>query len=108
VDRETMRRTLRKVLAEWRWADTWGWDFPMVVMTAARLGEPEVAIDALFIESPKNTWLPNGHNSQRAGLRLYLPGNGALLLAVATMAAGTAGGFPQKGWKVAAENVSAL
>jgi len=28
VDREVMRRTLHKVLAEWRWADTWGWDFP--------------------------------------------------------------------------------
>ncbi|SPF52760.1 conserved hypothetical protein [Candidatus Sulfopaludibacter sp. SbA4] len=108
VDPETMRRTLRKVFAEWRWADTWGWDFPMVAMTAARLGEPEMAIDALFIESPKNTWLRNGHNSQRAGLPLYLPGNGALLLAVATMVAGTAGGFPQKGWKVAAENLSAL
>jgi len=38
VDRETMRRTLRKVFAEWRWADAWGWDFPMVAMTAARLG----------------------------------------------------------------------
>ena len=80
----------------------------MVAMTAARLGEPELAIDALFIESPKNTWLRNGHNQQRSGLPLYLPGNGALLLAIATMAAGTPGGFPQKSWKAVWENLGAL
>jgi len=28
VDRETMRRTLKKVLEVWRWPETWGWDFP--------------------------------------------------------------------------------
>src|ERR1019366_4849112 len=85
VDRETMRRTLTKVLRDWRWSDTWGWDFPMAAMTAARLGGPELAVDALFIESPKNTWLPNGHTPQRAGLPLYLPSNGGLLAAVALM-----------------------
>jgi hypothetical protein len=105
VDRETMRRTLRKVFADWKWADTWGWDFPMVAMTAARLGEPELAIDALFIESPKNTWLRSGHNQQRAGLPLYLPGNGALLLAIALMAVGTPSGFPSKTWKVVSEGL---
>jgi protein-glucosylgalactosylhydroxylysine glucosidase len=92
VDRETMRRTLHKVLREWRWEDTWGWDFPMVAMTAARLGDPKTAFEALFIESPKNTWLANGHNWQRANLPLYLPGNGALLAAIATMAGANA--FP--------------
>jgi hypothetical protein len=86
VDRETMRRTLKKVFAEWQWADTWGWDFPMVAMTAASLGERQLAIDALMMDTPKNTWLPNGHNWQRANLPLYLPGNGGLLLAVAHMA----------------------
>ena len=85
VDRETMRRTLKKVFAEWKWADTWGWDFPMVAMTAASLNEPALAIDALSMETPKNTWLPNGHNWQRANLPLYLPGNGGLLLAIAHM-----------------------
>src|ERR1035438_6818088 len=72
VDRETMRRTLKKVFAEWKWADTWGWDFPMVAMTAASLKEPALAIDALVMDTPKNTWLPNGHNWQRANLPLYL------------------------------------
>ncbi len=86
VDRETMRRTLKKVFAEWKWEDTWGWDFPMVAMTAASLGEHALALDALRMDTPKNTWLPNGHNWQRANLPLYLPGNGGLLLAVAHMA----------------------
>ena len=99
ADRETMRRTLHKVMREWHWADTWGWDFPMVAMTAARLGEPETAIDALFIDSPKNVWLPNGHNFQRANLPLYLPGNGGLLTAAAMMACAW-DGFPKGSWKV--------
>ena len=97
VDRETMRRTLKKVFAEWKWADTWGWDFPMVAMTAASLGEPALAIDALSMDTPKNTWLPNGHNWQRANLPLYLPGNGGLLLAVAHMVRENA--FPRN-WNV--------
>jgi hypothetical protein len=107
IDRETMRRTLRKVFDVWKWEDTWGWDFPAVAMTAARLNEPELAVNALFIESPKNTWRKNGHNWQRAGLPLYLPGNGALLSAIAMMAAGWQGGpagnapgFPKQGWSV--------
>jgi hypothetical protein len=107
VDRETMRRTLHKVLREWQWADTWGWDFPMVAMTAARLGEPATAVDALFMESPKNTWLPNGHNWQRAGLPLYLPGNGGLLAATAMMACAW-NGFPADTWKVRWEGLRPL
>jgi hypothetical protein len=97
VDRETMRRTLKKVFAEWKWADTWGWDFPMVAMTAASLKESALAIDALSMDTAKNTWLPNGHNWQRANLPLYLPGNGGLLLAIAHMVRENA--FPRN-WNV--------
>lgn len=111
VDRETMRRTLRTVMKSWQWPETWGWDFPMTAMTAARLGERETAIEALFVESPKNRYLPNGHNWQRNGLPLYLPGNGALLTAVAMMASGWEGsedrsapGFPA-GWVVRCEGL---
>lgn len=107
IDRETMRRTLRKVIDEWEWERTWGWDFPMAAMTAARLGEPETAVKLLLMETPKNRYLPNGHNWQRPNLPVYLPGNGALLLAVAWMAAGREGGppiFPADGrWSVKAE-----
>jgi len=100
VDRETMRRTLKKVFAEWKWEDTWGWDFPMVAMTAASLGETQLALDALLMKTTKNTWLPNGHNYQRPNLPCYLPGNGGLLLAVAHMVRTNA--FPKE-WTVKAE-----
>lgn len=111
VDLETMRRTLKKVIAEWDWAETWGWDYPMVAMTAARLGEPATAIDALLFDTPKNHYLPNGHNYQRANLPLYLPANGGLLYAIAIMVNGWKGapktvapGFPSDGsWTVRSE-----
>jgi hypothetical protein len=105
VDREAMRRTLRKVFAEWRWADTWGWDFGMVAMTAASLGEPDLAARALLMDTPKNTWLANGHNWQRANLPVYLPGNGALLLALAHMARTRA--FPAS-WQARWEGLPAV
>lgn len=112
ADPETMRATLKKVMGSWKWADTWGWDYPMTAMTAARLGEPEIAVDALLLETQKNKYLPNGHNYQRPGLHLYLPGNGGLLTAVALMAAGwengpagPAPGFPRQGWNVRMEGL---
>ncbi len=113
ADNETMRRTLRKVMDTWQWDSTWGWDYPMTAMAAARVGEPEIAIDALLMNSPKNRYLPNGHNYQRPGLTIYLPGNGGLLTAVAMMAAGWDGapaqqspGFPKNGkWVVRWENL---
>ena len=115
VDRPAMRRTLRRVLDTWAWDDTWGWDYPLVAMTAARLGEPELAVDALMMDVPKNHYHPNGHNYQRAGLTIYLPGNGALLSAVAMMGAGWDGapsrrapGFPGRGWVVRAEGLRGL
>jgi len=108
VDRATMRATLHRVLRDWRWDQTWGWDYPVVAMAAARLGEPRLAVDALLLETPKNTYLRNGHNWQRDNLPAYLPGNGGLLAAVALMAAGWEGaggghapGFPADGtWAV--------
>lgn len=105
VDRETMRRTLKKVLAVWKWADTWGWDFPMAAMTAASLGERDLSMETLMMDTPKNTWLPNGHNWQRPSLPLYLPGNGGLLLAVAHMA--SLGSFPVS-WNARYEGLSPL
>jgi len=95
VDRETMRQTLHQMMKDWDWSNTWGWDYPMMAMTAARLGEGGRAIDALLLDKPKNAYLANGHNPQiGATLPLYLPGNGGLLYAVAMMAAGWDGGPP--------------
>ncbi len=113
IDPETMRGTLHWIWDNWNWPDTWGWDYPMLAMCAARLGEPERAIDALFLDTPKNHYALNGHNYQRPGLTIYLPANGGLLYAVAMMAAGWDGasktnspGFPDNGqWNVRWENL---
>jgi hypothetical protein len=113
VDKETMRRTLRETMQRWQWDKTWGWDYPMTAMTAARLGETSIAIDALMMNTEKNRYLTNGHNWQRPNLPCYLPGNGGLLYAIAMMAGGWKGGpktnapgFPSDSWTVHAENLS--
>ena len=108
VDQAVMARTFDWIWAHWNWPSTWGWDYPMMAMTAARLGKPDRAIDALLMDTPKNVYRANGHNHQRPGLTIYLPGNGGLLYAVAMMAAGwdgapggSAPGFPRDGrWVV--------
>ncbi|WP_207534933.1 hypothetical protein [Desertivirga arenae] len=110
LDKATMQRTFDTVWKVWQWDDTWGWDFPMTAMTAARLGKPEKAIDALFMNIKTNTYLKNGHNYQDGRLRIYLPGNGGVLATVAMLAGGWDGssgpnpGFPKNGkWKVRSE-----
>ncbi|HEX3142603.1 MAG TPA: hypothetical protein VHQ64_01440, partial [Pyrinomonadaceae bacterium] len=94
VDRETMRRTLRRVMKEWQWDKTWGWDYPLTAMTAVRLGETKIALDALLMNTEKNRYLPNGPDYQRPNLPCYLPGNGGLLYAIAMMAGGWSGAPP--------------
>jgi hypothetical protein len=113
IDTNTMRNSLDWIWKNWNWPDTWGWDYPMLAMTAARLGEPDRAIDALLLDTPKNHYALNGHVYQRPGLTLYLPANGGLLYATALMAAGwdnapkrNAPGFPDNGqWTVRWENL---
>ena len=117
VDRETMRRTLHAVLATWDWkTKIWGWDYPMIAMTAARLDEPATAVDVLLkSDGPNNSYTQAGHNPNTK-LPVYLPGNGALLAAVAMMAGGWDGaparpapGFPADGsWVVRAEGFKPL
>lgn len=106
IDNDVMKNTLDWIWNNWNWPTSWGWDFPMTAMTCARLGEPSRAVDALLMKQQKNTYLVNGHNYQDGRLRVYMPGNGGLLTAVAMMAAGWDGctlgtnpGFP-KDWDV--------
>ena len=88
IDPEIMSRSLDLVLKRWDRDSLWGWDFPMMAMCAARLGRLDDAMDILLMSADKNTYLANGHNTQlpKEDLPLYLPGNGALLLAVAMIA----------------------
>lgn len=115
IDTNIMSATFDWVMKNWNWPDTWGWDYPMLAMTAARLGDPERAIDALLLHTPKNHYGLNGHVYQRPGLTIYLPANGGLLYAVGLMAGGWDGapkrnapGFPDNGqWVVRRENLRA-
>ena len=115
VDRRVMNNTVDAVLDSWKIESLWGWDFPSLAMTCARLGRPEDAVEMLLLDSPKNTYRMNGHNAQigNDSLPLYLPGNGALLLAIGMMCAGWDGeerktpGFPKDGtWTVTHEGFS--
>jgi hypothetical protein len=131
VDRTTMDRTLDAVLKEWDWeAKIWGWDYPMIAMTAARLGRPDLAVETLLRDGPNNRYFASGHcpqgsdeampknpspRARKREIAAYLPANGAFLSAVALMVAGWDGcnepypGIPKDGtWTVRAEGLRPL
>ncbi|HTY63329.1 MAG TPA: hypothetical protein VMG30_13865 [Acidobacteriota bacterium] len=131
VDRATMTRTLDAVMQTWDWeTKIWGWDYPMIAMTATRLGRPNLAMEILLRDGPNNRYLASGHCPQgsdealpkdaRPGTRkreiaAYLPANGAFLSAVALMVAGWDGckepqpGIPKDGtWSVRVEGLHPL
>jgi len=115
LDTAIMRATFDTVWKAWSWKDTWGWDFPMTAMTAVRLNKPQYAVDAMLMPIQTNTYLVNGHNYQDDRLRLYLPGNGGVLIAAALMLAGYDGntvpmpGIPKNGkWKVRWEGLQPM
>lgn len=104
VDPEIARASLKKVLETWDMDRIWGWDFPWIAMCATRVGEPEIAVQAMLSCGLDEI----GCND--AGSYPYLPANGAILFAAAMMAAGRNGehapGFPADGkWVVRHENI---
>ncbi|HEU5136783.1 MAG TPA: hypothetical protein VFU13_16675 [Steroidobacteraceae bacterium] len=136
ADRETMRRTLNAVIEDWDLRQTWGWDWPMLAMTATRLDEPEKAVNFLLWDAKNFNFgssgmTPRVHLDQnvselltnassdgpgyRRAAETYFPSNGALLLAVALMVAGGSDvhelnpGFPPNGqWIVHSEGINPL
>lgn len=131
VDRATMGRTLDAVVQHWDWeTKIWGWDYPMIAMTAARLGRPALAVEILLRDGPNNIYLANGHCPQRSDTKLdpnappgrprreiavYLPANGSFLAAAALMLAGWDGavgeqpGMPRDGtWQVRVEGLKRM
>ncbi|RFM29472.1 hypothetical protein [Deminuibacter soli] len=115
VNAAPMRHTFNWVWYNWYWEQTTGWDFPFAAMAATRLDMPDRALEALFMDFDSNRWLPNGHNYQTGSASVYLPGNGALLAAIAMMCAGYDGctvsnpGFPKNGaWHVRWEGLQRM
>jgi len=105
VNGKILGNTLDTIVKKWNWKSTWGWDFPMLAMSAGSIGRGEQAIDFLMMDEPKNRYLLNGHNYQDDRLAIYLPGNGGLLTAVAKMCVSDQ--FPHNGkWKVKWENLN--
>lgn len=111
VDVPTTQRTAAHVFHEWKFNATWGWDFPMLAMCAARLGQASQAVDFLLHPAPGFQFDDAGYAT--GGPFPYFPSNGGLLYAVALMAAGWDGGpdrhapgFPDDGqWDVRWENL---
>ncbi|MCL2573104.1 MAG: glycoside hydrolase family 65 [Defluviitaleaceae bacterium] len=114
IDSAAMEASLHKVLECWEQETMWGWDFAMMAMSAARLGLPDLAMELLLWDSPKNQYVTSGNNFQRSrtDLPLYLPGNGSLLLALSLILAGYGDsneklGIPTDGtWDVKFENIA--
>jgi len=113
VDTVCFKKTLEKVISTWDFNHTWGWDFPMVAMAAARTGNPELAVDMLLHFSKGFQF--DEHGLATGGPFPYFPSNGALLSAVAMMAAGWDGsvgnapGFPKNGnWIIKYENFNIM
>ncbi|TCD61640.1 hypothetical protein EIP91_008128 [Steccherinum ochraceum] len=113
VSLDIAKATADKAFTSWNISNCWGWDFPMLAMSAARNGETDQAVDWLLhpLFEFDDIGMPVG------GVRVptpYFPGSSALLYAVAMMAEGwdgsntTAPGFPSKskGWNVRAEGIS--
>jgi hypothetical protein len=122
VDPVIMKGTLDAVDRYWDMRQLWGWDYPMMAMTAARLHDPSRAVDYLFASQRNNQYgvtgmTPREHlvdNDYVRDSATYFPSNGSLLLAVGMMVAGWDGehqpqpGFPLTGWKVRSEGISPL
>ena len=113
VDTGCFKKTFEKVISTWNFNRTWGWDFPMMAMAAARIGKPEIAVDMLLQNSPGFQF--DEHGLATGGPFPYFPSNGGLLTAIAMMAAGwdssvgDAPGFPKNGnWVINYENFNRL
>ncbi|MDB5127088.1 MAG: hypothetical protein JWQ85_1320 [Mucilaginibacter sp.] len=99
VDKHIMENTYQKIQAVWKYDTGWGWDFPMVAMSAARLGHPDQAVDMLLHPSKKFGF--DEHGFVGGGNPYpYIPSNGGLLYAIAFMTAGWDGdkNIHEPGW----------
>jgi hypothetical protein len=114
IDKEAMRNTLHRVSHGDQVQASVTWGTAMMAMCAARLNEPDTAIQLLVGKYVQNPFRPSGYTIRRPDQTpMYMPANGGWLSAVAMMAAGWDGntghapGFP-KNWKVRYEGLQPL
>jgi hypothetical protein len=114
IDRDAMRNTLHAVSRNSGPQSSVTWGTAMMAMCAARLDEPERAVQLLAGPFENNPFRPSGYTIRRPDQTpMYMPANGGWLSAVAMMAAGWDGhtghapGFP-KNWKVGYEGLSPM
>ena len=107
VNRTTIANTANRIWESWDFANLYGWDFPLLAMNAARLGNREKTIELLLDDNFEfdDVGMPIGGNRETTP---YFPAAGGLLMAVAMMAGGWDGdggdyGFPI-GWEVNVED----
>jgi len=100
-----MQNTAAQVYATWNFTYSYGWDFPLLAMNAARLGHIDEAFDFLL----ETNFQFDDAGYQVGGARVptpYMPGAASMLWAVALLAGGWDGSegshFP-KAWMVDAE-----
>eukprot|EP00659_Diplonema_papillatum_P002896 gene2896-4544_t len=106
---DTLAASLDKVLEAWNWDNTPGWVLGMVAMTAARLGNGQVAMD--FLLNDLYQFDDVGMASAAIATPPYYPTNSGILMAVAMMATGwtspargsTLESRWPEGWKVVSE-----
>ncbi|KAL2010717.1 hypothetical protein VTN00DRAFT_6524 [Thermoascus crustaceus] len=100
VNISTVSTTLTHVSQSWNFTSCWGWDFPMLAMTAARLGDVESAVGYLVNNENfafDDVGMPVGPVGKEAPTP-YFPGSGGLLLAVGMLAGGWGGREGVDGW----------
>jgi hypothetical protein len=114
IDKEAMRNTLHRVTHPDAPQNAVTWGTAMTAMCAARLGEPDLAVNLLAGKFDQNPFRASGYTVRRPDQTpMYMPANGGWLSAVAMMAAGWDGttahapGFP-KDWHVRYEGLQPM
>jgi hypothetical protein len=114
IDVDAMRNTLHRVTHPDAPQNAVTWGTAMMAMCAARLNEPDLAIQLLVGHYDENPFRVSGYTVRRPDQTpMYMPANGGWLSAVAMMAAGWDGttthapGFP-KSWHVRYEGLLPL
>ena len=120
IDKDAMRNTLHRVAHTDAPQNAVTWGTAMMAMPAARLNEPDLAIQLLVGRYDQNPFRASGYTVRRPDQTpMYMPANGGWLSAVAMMAVGWDGavdkdgkpthapGFPSS-WHVRYENLQPM